>query len=316
MLRKPKITCALLFLLWSGCFPGPFRLMADTQVSISVSENMAVIGDRIHVKLIIKTTQPVDKIGLKTGTGDYDIISQTETEKRRQNEYAVFEKTLDIVFFKTGEFNVGPFTVDLRQNDRVLESRETNSVPVTVKSVLTDEDKDIKPLKPPLEIEGNPVYILKYVLPVLAIIGAILLVIWYMRRRRRRMGQAGDVLLSPLEEFEQSFLALTARDYPGKGRLKEFFTELTWIIKRFLNRQYLFNAEDLTTYETVYRLRDVEQDNGVLDSFHFIMNTSDLVKFARFAPDAGVLAEIAHKHGQLVREYKKRNEAQAAEVKK
>lgn len=309
MIRKIKTDLYLSLLVLPLSFIilsfGSYLSAAETQVSISISDNLAAIGDRIHLKIIVKTNADVDKITLKTTEKDFEVLDQGPTQKRTQEDYTVFEKDIQVAFFKVGEFNIGPFEIDLKKNETVIETRETNSVPVTVKSVLKEEDKDIKPLKSLIEIKGDPFYILKYVL--IAVVIVIAVVVFIFRLRRRRRIAVKDVpLLSPVEELETLIKELYGKELFEKGKVKQFFTELTQVLKNFLHRMYGFNAEDFTTYETLYELKRHEKEVPPVNSMEFIFNTADLVKFARFMPDTGVMGEISGKLEDAVRIYKVR----------
>ncbi len=281
-------------------------LAAETQVSISVSDNLATIGDRIRLKIIVKTTADVDKIIEKAAQKDFEILEQRPFQKRKQQDYMVFEKEIEIAFFKTGDFNVGPFDIDLKKNDEVIETRETNSIPVTIKSVLKEEDKDIKSLKDLIEIKGDPFYILKYVIIAVVLIIAVILVILWIKKRKKKAGVVEKPLLSPLEELELRIKELSERKLFEKGKIKLFFLELTQVLKHFLHRTYQFNAEDFTTYETLYDLKRREKEALILNNMEFLFNTADLVKFAKFIPDAEVLGEVLKKIEGTIDLYKQR----------
>jgi hypothetical protein len=279
---------------------------AGTQVSISVSENLAFIGDRIRLKIIVKTTSDVDNINVKTMTQDFEILEQTAAQKRQEQDSLIFEKVAEIAFFKTGDFNVGPFVIELKKNEKVMETRETNSVPVTIKTTLKEEDKDIKPLKNLLEIKGNPWYLLKYVFGVLAVILITLLILFFLKRRKAKAEAAPKRLLSPLEELEVRIKELYQQSLFEKGKMKFFFIELTVILKQFLHRNYQFNAEDFTTYETLYDLKKRESEASLLNNLEYMFSISDLVKFAKYIPEEDALNELAKKIEDTIGIYKVR----------
>ena len=286
------------------------ELASDTQVSISVSDNLATIGDRIRLKVIVKTTSEADNITEKTFQKDFEVLKQAPYRKRKQQDYMVFEKEIEIAFFKTGDYNVGPIEIHLKKENKVIETRETNSIPVTIKSVLKEEDKDIKPLKDLIEIKGNPFYILKYVIIAVVFIIAVILLILWLKKRKRKTREVEKPLLSPLEEFEMRVKELFDRKLFEKGKIKLFFLELTQVLKRFLHRTYRFNAEDFTTYETLYDLKKHEGEVLIVNNMEFLFNTSDLVKFAKFVPGSDVLGEVLKKIEGTIRAYKQRISAQ------
>lgn len=287
------------------------RALAESQVSISTSDNLATIGDRIQVKIIIKTGDEVDQIKLRTEKKEYEVAAESDTVKRKQQNYTVFEKNIQVAFFKTGDFEIGPYTVELLKNGEVVQSKKTNAVPVTVKTVLTEEDKDIRDLKSPIAFKGDPFYVLKYVIiAVVLTLFIVFLVMWWKKRRAAK--PEPEILLSPLDELQLRINELLAKKLYEKGKAKDHFIELTRIFKHFLFRTYHFQAEDFTTYETMLVLTQKESDSTVIDDMRFLFNTSDLVKFAKFIPDARVLSEISAKIEQLTSTYRRRYQAEVA----
>jgi hypothetical protein len=282
-------------------------LYADTQVSISASDNLVFIGNRIGIKIIVRTTETIDKINVTPNQdATFETLTESATQIRKQQEYTVFEKDIQVAFFKTGDFNIGPYSIQLLKAEEVLIEKKTNSVPVTVKTSLTEEDKDIKDLKAPIEVKGDPFYILKYVIAALILIGLIIFLIVWWKKRKNAVPTPTQPMLSPLQELEVRTAELINKRYHEKGNPKLHFIEMTRILKHFLFRQYLFNAEDFTTYETMLVLRQKEGEITVLDNMLFLFNTADLVKFAKFLPDTQVYGELYDKIQQMITVYKKR----------
>lgn len=289
------------------------HLMGETQVLISSSKNLALIGDQINLKVIAKTDSKADKVKILSPRQEFEVISHTSQPRQENNNESVFEENLMIVFFKTGDFEVGPFTVKLLKGDEEVETKETNSIPVKIKSVLTEEDKDIKPLKNPIEIKGNPLYVLKYVLIILAAILIVIFVIVYVKRKKRKTGRAPEPLLPAVEEFALKIKELTDLKLMQKGKMKEHFFRLTEIIKHFLNREYGFNAEDLTTFETMLHLDAYEKDSSIRDRMGFVLNTADLVKFAKYVAGSEIIDEIQQKLEDVIGAYRQRNQQKMTE---
>jgi hypothetical protein len=285
----------------------PLTPWAETQVSISSLENVAFIGDRIHIKIIVKSTTEIDDFNPRPPQAkDYAIILQEPTEKRRQQDYLVIEKNIELAFFKTGDFDIGPFNIEIIKDNKVIESRETNLIPITIKSVLKLEDKDIKSLKNLAQIKGNPLYLLKYIIAALVLIILIIIIVSWLQKRSQIPTTETKPQLSPLDEFKERFRKLTERNLFERGKIKLYFIELTQIIKHFLHRNYDFNAEDFTTYETLQHLKKGEKEPVILNGMEFLFNTADLVKFAKFIPDERVFNEVIKRVNDLILFYRQR----------
>ncbi len=282
-------------------------LRAETQVSISTSASLAAIGDKINLKILVKTSEGIQDIKLSApDQKDFEIIAESAVQKRQEKDYIVFEKNMVIAFFKTGDFEIAPFKIDLLKEQRGGETRETNSLPITVKSVLQEGDKDIKPLKDLIALSGNPFYVLKYALGGLAVILLIIVVVFWLKKRKQRSQIAETPPLPPLEELRADIKKLWEQKLFDKGMKKLFFINLTKILKRFLYRKYGFNAEDFTTFETLYFLKKEEPAVIILNNMGRIFDTADLVKFAKFDPGTNVQAEILAGIDEMTAEYKKR----------
>jgi len=290
-------------------------LRSETQVLISASKNLAFVGDVISLKIVVKTDRQADGIRAKIAASEFDVVSQADLPLQHHDNESVFEQDVEIAYFRTGDFEIGPFTIEVVSGEEVLETKETNSIPIKIKSVLTEEDKDIVDLKGPIEVKGNPLYVLKYVMGFVALLLLAIFLVVYFKRRKRPAQEKAQPLLSPIGELEARVKELMAMRLPEKGMLKEFFLRLTEIYKRFLNRQYGFNAEDLTTYETLLHLDSNETERAIVDGVGYVLNTADLVKFAKFIPGERVMGDVHAKISTLVDSIRRR-EQDALNVKK
>ncbi|MCK5005390.1 MAG: hypothetical protein KAS21_09890 [Candidatus Aminicenantes bacterium] len=267
-------------------------LPSETQVSVSVSSTNATIGERITLKFIARTSAESDSIKISQGKPDFDFISEAELSISENDGVKTFEKEFDISFFKTGEYNVGPFNISLIKKGEIVENFLSNTIPVNIRSVLEKDDKDIKPLKDLSEIKGNPFYLLKYLLFALIIIIIIFLIVFFLNRRKKGEAQNISAPLHPEVEFKNRIESLWRSDLFNTGKTKKFFMTLTESYKIFMTRLYNFNAEDLTSYEIMCNLRNFEKDEKITGNFDQVFLISDLSKFAKYAPAESEVEEV------------------------
>jgi len=281
-------------------------LWGESQVSISVSQNLATIGDQIKLKVVVKSNSDIEKINLVSKQKNFEIITQESIRQEKQDGYTVIENDFTIAFFEVGTFDIGPFKVELLQGERIVETKETNSIPVTIKSVLNEEDKDIKPLKDLINMKGNPFYLLKYVFAFIILLLAAFLFFHWINKRRRQTEVIKRPELTPIEEFEERIRELAHFRLFEKGKKIEYCIRLTEIIKYFLFREYHFNAEDFTTYETMYYLKRKEEEAGIINHLEFLFNIGDLAKFAKFDINDSYYQDIIKKLDDVIITYNRR----------
>lgn len=69
-----------------------------------------------------------------------------------------------------------------------------------------------------------------------------------------------------------------------QGRIKEFYTQVTDILRQYIWERYRINALEMTSGEILNEIRKKNDTDSVFDNLKQILSTSDLVKFAKYTP--------------------------------
>jgi len=131
----------------------------------------------------------------------------------------------------------------------------------------------------------------------LLVIALLVLAGWLLRRvhhtvQLRRM--------SPRERALKELAVLLAKDLPGKQRVKDFYVELTMIVRRYIERQHAIRAPEQTTEEFLAAAaRDNRFPESAVVRLTAFLRAADLVKFADDHPSA----ETVHGATQTARDY-------------
>jgi hypothetical protein len=282
------------------------RLISAAQVTLSASTLTATIGEHVELQLIVRSLENIDEIKVSVPAGDYDIIRQQNQPLIKTAEWRTFEQVITIAFFKTGDFTIGPLSIELLSAKAVKEKEQSGTITIKIRSLLDANDKDIKPLKKLLAIRGNPLHLLKYfiVAGLILFLGVLLLIL--KRKMKKNYLPAAAPLPAPEIEMELRIRELWQKKLPQKGEYKLFFILLGEIIKHFLARVYSFNADDFTTTEIIAHLESYEKDSDIVAGMENIFGQADLVKFAKQIPETTVFSALAEKIATLAGKYKKR----------
>ena len=81
--------------------------------------------------------------------------------------------------------------------------------------------------------------------------------------------------MSPIERAWAELDRLVKRGLPGRGRYKDFYVELTMVVRRYVQRRYGVKAPHMTTEKFLSDPRF--NSSGELKSF---LESADMVKFA------------------------------------
>jgi hypothetical protein len=151
---------------------------------------------------------------------------------------------------------------------------------------LAAESDDLRPLKQPWAV---PPDYRTWILIGAGILAAATAVLWWIRGRRARRGEpVWPAVRSPpdvaaLTEFER----FEAMGLVAKGEFPAYYTLVVDALRRYITARFGVEALDRTTGEIV---QDLFASGHRVDGLDALLNEADLVKFAKYRPDAGTAA--------------------------
>jgi hypothetical protein len=177
---------------------------------------------------------------------------------------------------------------------------ETEPLSVEVTSLVGKELPDLGELaqgEGPVEVPGHlPLWLTLGaggLLAVAACAGAI--VLW--RRHRRPPAP-----LSSTEIAQRELDALLAREQSGALDLKEFYVELTAIVRRHVERTTAVHAPEQTTGEFLRAIQGHPAFDALRrDRLAAFLESADLVKFAGHQPDRAAVATSIERAREFIR---------------
>lgn len=135
--------------------------------------------------------------------------------------------------------------------------------------IETDPQKDLPPLS--WRLVGFAALGLVGLLAVVA--GLVALVRLVVRKVKEHR-------MSPIERAWAELDRLLKKGLPGRGRYKDFYVELTMVVRRYIQRKYGVKAPHLTTEEFLRDNRIVELSNARIAELKAFLESADMVKFA------------------------------------
>ncbi|KAA3663016.1 MAG: hypothetical protein DWQ10_01130, partial [Calditrichaeota bacterium] len=280
----------LVFLV--GCwliFSIPLPSNAQVRVNSSVDKSRIKIGDLIHyeVRFHYDAGIEIQTPGLGSNLGAFEIRDFGDFTP--QEKAGSFEKivTYTISTFDTGAYVIPPisvgYTVLADSSEHFI---ETEPIDIYVESMKPSEEGDIRGLKNQAEIPIDFKRIIIYALIALAVILAVVLFWWY-RKKRQQGGlfstpeppprPAHEVALERLNNLESSGML-------AAGEIKDYFTELSEILREYIEGRFSIPALESTTFEIMQAFDKPEFHDVDLGAIEPNLNLSDLVKFAKFMP--------------------------------
>jgi len=312
-INKLHIILALLFASVTSMAQG---IKADA----SLDTNTILIGDQTHLVLKLRQEEgfavqwPVIN---DTITKNIEVLDISEPDTVRNNGHFEITRKYLITSFDSGYFVVPPLKFIYNfKNDTTFEMAETEAMLLTVKTIKVDTTKAIKDIK---EIESEPFTIGEiltyFVFPPVGLILLALLVIYIIRRRKANkpiFGPAKKPLPPPDMEALAALNELREKRLWQNNAVKEFYSGLTDIMRRYIERRFDFPAQEMVTSEIIGSLKYQDLDATLIESTEEVLSNADLVKFAKYEP-LGDVNDSALKWGYRFVELTSKNENEGKE---
>ena len=117
----------------------------------------------------------------------------------------------------------------------------------------------------------------------LAAVAALVVGVWWIIKKIREMVRVHR--MSPIERAYYELDRLLKKGLPGRGLYKDFYVELTMVVRRYVERKYGVKAPNMTTQEFLGELARRASDATVQhigdpSALKDFLESADLVKFA------------------------------------
>lgn len=252
-----------------------------------------LIGDQIDLN--IHFSMPLDYRVLwpfykDTLTAGIEIIRQSpvDTLINESDNLVNMLQSITITAFDSGAYYIPPLRFRFQPIDDTS-FYEASSIPLylRVHTMEVDTTQAIKAIKPPLAAPVTFAEILPWLLIGLAAVALILLIIYIIRKRKKKepifqfrpkpVLPPHVVAISALEVLKQKKLWQA-------GLTKDFYTELTDILRAYIEGRYGVQAAEMTTEEILEGLKKTNAGDAAVGELARTLILADLVKFAKEQP--------------------------------
>lgn len=261
---------------------------AKAQIKTEIDTANIKIGEPIHyrISIPIQPNQRVSLPELKDTLSFHVEILDQKIDTVFENERKVLVQELTLTSFDSGEFLIRslPIVID---SDTIL----SNSFTIKVEEVeLNPEDMEGFPIKPIMGEEYTwkdywDKYWMYFVAAILIFLVLLVLTILFLRNKKRS-DEKSYTIKTPYEEAVDALKNLDKKKYLDKNLVNPYYSELSYLLRRYLGRVYHFSSLELLSDDLVDHFKKSDQltseDVQKLKEFLF---DSDLVKFAKAIPE-------------------------------
>jgi len=268
----------------------------QVQVSARIDSTSILIGNQAHIRLTaaFDVKNGVPKIQWPQ-VGDslahnVEVISKSKitTVVPDSAQPTVQQQIQDITIssFDSGYYAIPPFKFVI--NGDTGNTQLTEAMMLQVNTVHVDTTKAFKDIKAPIQAPFSWLELLPYIgcgLLALVILGGIVYyILRNMKKQKPEIIEKPKVLIPPHTKALEALEKLGLQKLWQEGKIKDYYTGITDILRIYLEERYGINALEMTTDEMMLALKRKDISEGMKLKLRDILVLSDLVKFAKENP--------------------------------
>jgi hypothetical protein len=264
-------------------------LLGYGQISSSIDSTAIKIGAELLYKIEVKTDSSTLVVFSEEQTFQpLEMINSYAVDTTKKDGYYQFTKTYGLT-----QFDSGVYTIPRQKINLGGKLFYTDSLEVQVNPVLVDTTKqklfDIKPLT---EVEKSPSgFWGGFALFMLIFLSISGLLYWFFWRKKPLSEAEKIAALKPYERAKLALEKLDEEQYFQNEEIKTYYSDLTLILRQYLDEKVYEQSLESTTDELVLRLKTLKEANQItlspetIRNIETILKRADLVKFAKSKPD-------------------------------
>lgn len=294
---KTKINTYISCIAFTVLFFLAITIQAQIHTAVAKIDTAKIlIGEQIKLKIDVRyptelKNNPQHTIIWPTYTDTItekiEIVeqSQIDTSISTDQKTILLSKTYVITSFDTGYVVIPPFI--FYNSLDTTRPFETQPLLIEVQTVAVDTTQEIKDIKEPIDVPFTFKELLPYFIGGLIAIIIILLIVLYIIKRKNKKPQiieelkiiepAHIIALRRLDELNQKKLW-------QQGKSKEYHSELSEIIRWYIEERFNISALEQTTEEILLSIRSLALPIELREKLQQLLTLSDLVKFAKAQP--------------------------------
>ena len=283
-----KILYILIFLF------GSLGLSAQSvDVNASIDTNFLLIGEQTQIELKVQYRLDGESVEVQfptlidTITEFVEIvyIASVDTVYPDQNDLSLVEQSqrITVTSFDSGSYVIPYFEIQINEN-----IFQTGPLHIEVMPMEVDTSKAIFDIRGPIEEPFSIIDWAKenwiWIAIVLVILLSGIVLIFYLKNRPEKVEEEVIEIIPPHIIGLQKLQKLKEEQLWQNNKVKAHHSEISEIIREYLEKRYEVPALENTTDEIMQSLRFHSIEPNLLAKLNQVLMLADLVKFAKEKP--------------------------------
>lgn len=281
-----------LLILAACCLPAAM-LYAQPSANARVDARKITIGDHLRLWLEVKPGAKDNTVrwAKPDSMQGLEIVEQGKIDTIKNADTYLLKQRLLVTGFDSGQYYIPPFAFKVIDKAGQVTDLHTDSILIQVATIPVDTTKAFKPIKDIVEVQSSWLDYWKLILAGILLVALLVFVWFYFYKNRKTKIPEGAAKVPPEKAHEKALRQLQElkdQHLPEQGKVKEYYSGLSDIIRTYLEERYGITAMEQTTDELLSMLKKQTESRAELrkvrPELKMILRTADLAKFAKANP--------------------------------
>jgi len=264
----------------------------NSTVAAQIDTTSIKIGEQIAYTITVETdTLNIVHFPEDQTFSPLEMVEALQIDTAKNNDRITLQRIYALTQFDSGAYTIPRQRIAINEQPFF-----TDSFKIKVADVVVDTTKqkmyDIKPLIKVEKSNSKLWWTLLFVFLALLIIGG--LVYWFVLRKKPLTEEEKVALLPPYDRAILQLKELENSRYLIQDEYKKYYSELTDIVRSYLEEDAKVSALESTTDQLIEKLEllkdagELKIEGDTIKQFKKVLQTADLVKFAKSRPAVSI----------------------------
>lgn len=280
---KQALLAAIVLLLPFTGFAQP-----DAVTTTRLDTRQIMVGDQARLFIEVKNKPQQGTLYWATIPDTFnhlEVVERGKIDTLQTGDAVTYKQRLLITGFDSGMFRVPSFAFPLKSANGDSFYVQTDSFDLLVQTVAVDTTKAFKPIKNIIYVQPSWLDYIWYIVGALVLIVLVVVIVVLIMKRKKPELVKEEGPKETLQEYSLRLLSeLEVKQLWQNQQVKEYYVELTDIVRTYIEARFNTPAMELTTDELLHKVqlhRELIPYHGLLN---IILRTADLAKFAKAQP--------------------------------
>ncbi len=289
------MSCRLVYMLFMALFCQ--SLWAQVDLQCRVDSNQMLIGDQRTLWIEARGQSDFVPDSVSFASWGELGFAPLDVQPWQPAGSGAYEQRVVFAVFDTGYIKLPPLKLPYRRGG-MMDTAYSNQLSLEVNAVMVDST-GLVPIKPILK---EPLTIRDFIPYIIAVsLGLLLIGLIFLRKKAAQ--KEPEVIEVPVPAHEtalQQLAILKKKKLWQQGEIKQYQSELTHIIRAYIEDRFEIRALEMTTGEILGGLKSKELSAELMSDLDQILNMADLIKFAKAQPEVDIHSVFMEKAEQFV----------------